>query len=85
MIEEEGARQKLAVPRELWHFTIMFTSGTLARRELATAGSTYVPYVDRYDMLPPAERTAFERDWLPYLDGRVSLQGALHDLVRDAR
>jgi hypothetical protein len=85
MIEEESARQKLPVPRDLWHFTIMFTSGTLARIELAKAGSTYTPYVDRYDMLPAPERSAFERHWLPYLEGRAAFDRALHDLVRDAR
>jgi hypothetical protein len=85
MIEEECARQKLMVPRELWHFTIMVTSGTFARRELAKAGSTYVSYVDRYDMIPPTERSAFERHWLPYLEGHASRDRALHNLVRDAR
>jgi hypothetical protein len=86
MIEDESTRQKLATPPDLWHFTIMFTSGALARRELADTGRPgYVPYVDRYDMLPAATRAAFERAWLPYLNGRSRLAEALHDLVRDAR
>jgi hypothetical protein len=86
MIQQECARQKLAVPPNLWHFMIMFTSGAVARRELADTGRPgYEPYVDRYNMLPPAERPAFERDWQPYLDGKASFDLALHDLVRDAR
>jgi len=86
MIEDESRRQKLSTPPDLWHFTIMFTSGALARQELAATGSPgYVPYVDRYDMLPAATRAAFERAWLPYLNGRSPLAEALHDLVRDAR
>jgi hypothetical protein len=86
MIEDECRRQKLAVPPNLWHLMIMYTSGAIARRELAETGRPgYKPYVDRYDQLPPAERSAFERDWQPYLDGKVSFQQALHDLVRDAR
>jgi hypothetical protein len=64
----------------------MYTSGAIARRELAKTGRPgYEPYVDRYDQLPPAERSAFERDWQPYLVGKVSFQQALRELVRDAR
>jgi len=86
MIEDECAEQKLTVPPDLWHFMIMFTTGVITSRELADTGSPgYKPYFDRYDQLPPVVRSAFERDWLPYLDGRVSLKQALHDLVRDAR
>jgi hypothetical protein len=86
MIEEECARQKLDVPRDLWHFMIMFTTGEVARRELERTGHPgYVPYHSRYNQLPPAVLSAFERHWLPYLDGKVPLERALHDLVRDAR
>jgi hypothetical protein len=86
MIEDECQRQKLAVPPDLWHLTIMFTSGAIARRVLAEAGRAgYEPYADRYGQLPPAERSAFERDWQPYLEGKAPFQQALHDLVRDAR
>ena len=86
MIEDECRRQKLAVSPNLWHLMIMYTSGAIARRELAETGRPgYEPYVDRYDQLPPVERSAFERDWQPYLDGKAPFQQALHDLVRDAR
>jgi len=86
MIEDECRRQKLAVSPNLWHMMIMYTSGAIARRELVETGRPgYEPYVDRYDQLAPAERSAFERDWQPYLDGKAPVQQALHDLVRDAR
>jgi hypothetical protein len=86
MIDEESARQKLEVNRDLWHFTIMFTSGEVARRELERTGSPgYAPYVYRYDQVPPAVLSAFERHWLPYLQGKAPFEQALHDLVRDAR
>jgi hypothetical protein len=86
MIEDECARQKLSVSQDLWHFMIMYTSGAVARRELADTGSPgYMPYLYRYDLVPAAERAAFERDWQPYLDGKGSLEQGLHDLVRDAR
>jgi hypothetical protein len=86
MIREECARQSLAAPRDLWHFMIMFTTGEVARRELERTGSPgYVPYIYRYDQLPPAVLSAFERHWRPYLEGKTPLEQALRDLVRDAR
>jgi len=86
MIEAESARQQLAAPDNLWHFAIMFTSGRIARRVLASAGRPgYSPYFESYDQLPAAVRSAFERDWQPYLDGKTAFEQALHDLVRDAR
>jgi hypothetical protein len=86
MIAEEGVRQKVQPDENLWHAMIMFTSGALTRRELAKTGDTdYVPYAYRYHQLTAAEQSAFERDWQPYLDGKVPLDQALHDLVRDAR
>jgi hypothetical protein len=85
-IEDESRRQNLAAPPNLWHLLIMYTSGAMARRQLEKIGRPgYQPYVDRYEQLTPAERSAFERDWQPYLAGKVSFEEALHDLVRDAR
>lgn len=65
---------------------IMFTTGELAGRELERTGSPgYVPYLYRYNQLPPPVRSAFERHWRPYLDGKTSLKQVLSALVRDAR
>ena len=86
MIADECARQNLAVPPDLWHYMIMFTTGEVTRRELERTGSPgYMPYVYRYEQLPPAVLSAFERYWLPYLDGKVAREQALRDLVREAR
>ena len=85
-IAEECERQKLDVPRDLWHFMIMFTTGEVTRRELERTGTPgYVPSIYRYNQLPPPVLAAFERHWLPYLDGTVSVTQALSALVRDAR
>jgi len=86
MIAEESARQNAKAPENLWHEMIMFTTGEIARQELVRTGHPgYVPYAAKYNQLTPAERTAFERDWLPYLNGKTPRAAALHDLVRDAR
>jgi hypothetical protein len=89
MIEEECKRQNLSVPPDLWHFMIMFTSGEVTRQELAATGgpisNRYIPYYREYNQLPPAVLSAFEKHWLPYLQGSTSFEQALRDLVRDAR
>jgi hypothetical protein len=84
MIDQEAARQKLEAPRDLWHFVMTYTSGVIAKRELAHAGRSYQTYGERYPSMNPSVRAAFERDWLPYLEGNTSFEQALHDLVRDA-
>jgi hypothetical protein len=86
MIEAESARQNRKAPDNLWHEMIMFTTGRIAQRELAKSGDAgYVTYAYKYNQIVPAELSAFERDWQPYLDGMAPLEKALHDLVRDAR
>jgi hypothetical protein len=86
MIEEEAARQKLEAPRDLWHQVMMYTPGVVAKRELANTGHPgYRTYGERYPGMPAAVQTAFEQDWLPYLDGKKPFEQALHDLVRDTR
>ena len=86
MLNAAAAKQKLQAPENLWHAVIMFTSGTLARRELARTGAEpYVPYAYKYNQYTPKERSALERDWQPYLDGRLSREEALEKLVRDSQ
>jgi hypothetical protein len=44
VINDESARQKLHPSPNLWHAMIMYTSGAVARRELAKAGGAgYIP------------------------------------------
>ena len=84
MIEDESARQNVKAPENLWHEMIMFTTGEIARQELArTRSKGYVPYASKYDQLSPVERAAFEGDWLLYLGGKETIGKALHDLIRD--
>lgn len=85
MIGDEAARQKLEAPGDLWHFMMMYTSGVVAKRELANVGRSYQTYGERYPGMMPSIRAAFERDWLPFVEGKMPFEQALHDLVRDAR
>jgi hypothetical protein len=89
MVDAEGARQHVKPPKELWHVIIFYTSGEIVKRELGRQGDpTYKPYAYRVNLYGTAGwdkmRVALERDWQPYLDGKVGMSKALHDLVRDA-
>ena len=86
LINDEAARQKLQPLPNLWHTLLLFTPSEIARHELGqTEKVDYVRYPFCKLQLTPAEQTALERDWQPYLDGKTSFETALHDLVRDAR
>jgi hypothetical protein len=88
MIAAEARSQHVAQPPNLWHALIFYTTGELVRRALAKTGDThYLPYAYRFGvyekgMLP--DRAGLEKDWQPWLDGRVPFEEALRNLVRDA-
>lgn len=88
-LDAEAARQHVKPPDELWHVLIFYTTGEIVRRELNKQNDpTYKPYAYRVNLYSTTGwdkmRVAIERDWLPYLDGKVELPTALHNLVRDA-
>jgi hypothetical protein len=52
-----------------------------------SAIARYLPYAYRFDVYSKGmdkDRAALERDWQPWLDGQVSFEEALRNLVRDA-
>jgi hypothetical protein len=87
MIADESRRQQRQTPRNLWHAVIFYTTGELVRRALGRGDDAhYMPYAYRFNvyekgMLP--DRAALERDWQPWLDGKVPFEEALRNLVRD--
>ena len=87
-VNAECAAQKVRAPRNLWHAIIFYTTGELVRREVGKVGDPhYMPYAYRFDVYAKGmdkERAALERDWQPFLDGRISYEEALRNLVRDA-
>src|SRR5215467_1326260 len=89
MLNGEARRQKLRLPDDLWHVLIFYTTGEIVKRELGKQGDpNYRPYAYRVNLYTSAGwdkmLSALERDWQPYLDGRVEFGSALHNLVRDA-
>lgn len=87
MIADESRRQQRQTPRNLWHAVIFYTTGELVRRALGrTDDAQYTPYAYRFNvyekgMLP--DRAALEREWQPWLEGKVPFEEALRNLVRD--
>jgi hypothetical protein len=83
MLEVSAKDQGRTLPPRFWHFLLFYTAGHVTRERL---GRGYVPYAER------PEHQIFEGDfarylpilehhWQPYLDERVTLQGAVDALV----
>lgn len=87
-IRKAAARLQVEVPDNLAHALLFYTTGELVRRELARTGEPhYVPYADRFGIYNNGwlgYRAALEREWQPYLDGKIGFDEALEAVVRDA-
>jgi hypothetical protein len=82
VIAEECAKQKVQLPRrDLWHAVLFYTTGEIVRRHFPG----YVPYGYKglWDRAWPMYIKAFEQDWLPYVNGKVSFEAAVTTLVHD--
>jgi hypothetical protein len=67
----------------LWHAILFYTSGELTRRALARRGvSDYRPIIlDMYERGFRDFRAALETHWQAYLDGKVSREAALRQIL----
>jgi hypothetical protein len=70
-------------PPVLWHALLFFTTGEIVKRRL---GEGYVPYADAnglYDRGPGWRqyREIFEREWRPYLAGKIEQEAAIRAIV----
>jgi len=79
---ELKARQRLFQRRNFWHAVLFYTAGELTRREL----TDYTPYAIAnkvYDRGWAGALPVLEKDWRPYLDGKIDLASAVQRLVDD--
>lgn len=87
LVDAEAARQQVKPLPELWHAIIFYTTGELVKRELhKEKDASYKPYAYRfgvYDRGWQLLRAGLERDWQPYLDGKMEFPQALAKLVAD--
>jgi hypothetical protein len=67
----------------LWHAILFYTSGELTRRALARRGvSDYRPFIlDMYDGAFQGFRQPLETHWQAYLDGKLSREAALRQIL----
>lgn len=86
-VDDEGGKQKVKPLPNLWHGIIFYTVGELVKRELhKEKDPAYQPYAYRfgvYDRGWQSIRAGLEKDWQPYLDGKVDFPQALAKLVAD--
>lgn len=75
--------QKKHFPRSgFWHTVLFYTAGTVAERNL----DGYTQFGIRkgiFERAWPGALPILEKDWKPYLDGKIDLAAAVHRLVED--
>ena len=90
LVDDEASRQGVLVPPDLWHALTLYTTGVIVKRELRQPSdrTPYLPDDNRVTMFArngwPQLLAALQKSWQPYLDGRIPLKAAMHDLVREA-
>jgi hypothetical protein len=79
---EAESQGKLFPRRTFWHALLFYTAGELTRRHV----DGYTPYAIKhglYDSGWPGALPVLEKDWKPYLDGKIDLTTAVQRMVAD--
>ena len=75
--------------RDLWHAVQFYTVGEVLKEELAQRGAPdYVPYADKAGVYDRGQgwkefRSAIQKDWQPYIEGKKNYDEAIEKLVGD--
>jgi hypothetical protein len=81
-LREAAERLDVALPGDLWHAVLFYTTGDTVRRALAEAGEPdYVPMLFDGNIFARYHEP-MKRAWTPYLNGACTLAEAAEDLVR---
>jgi hypothetical protein len=83
MIEAE-ARTAGKQPGTLWHALQFVMTGEVVREALAARKIDFTSYVYRTGLIDRAWSTfrqPLEREWMPYIHGKISLEDAVKRLV----
>jgi hypothetical protein len=84
-IQRECDAQNKPVPRDLWHAVLFYTTGEVVKRRLAEDGiRAYVPYAYQHRLYTRSWtrfQGVLEQAWQPYLDGTISFEDALRNVV----
>ena len=79
-IAEKCAEHGVAVPRNLWHAILFYTSGELTRRVLEKRGITHELYMHRNDVFKKFHGALAEH-WQPFMDGEYDLDRAIDGII----
>lgn len=86
-IRTAAESRKMEVPFGLWHAVLFYNTGELTRRVLAEDGiGNYVPYGGEgiyKDLCGDGCRERVAKHWRPHLDGTISMEAALENLVAE--
>lgn len=82
-LDAECRKQRVRLSRpDLWHALLFYTTGEAVRRVIPN----YVPYAEANGLWKSSWSmyiNSIKRDWQPYLDGRISFEAAISDIVKD--
>src|SRR5262249_28193729 len=74
--------------RDLWHVALFYLTGEVVRQELAARGIAYEPYLYKtglFDRAWPQFKAPIETYWKPYVNGEVSRDDAIKNVVMAVR
>lgn len=84
-INAAAQAQQIRMPGIFWHVVLFYTSGEATRQVLSEVGIPYEQYMFKHGPMSRGVwtqwRPALEAEWQPYLEGRVDLETAAHNLV----
>ena len=90
-IVRECRQRNKAIPRDLWHALLFYTTGEAVKTAMKTPeparsmpGQTYVPYAIREGLYArgwSGYLALLERYWQPYLEGRATFDEAIARMV----
>jgi hypothetical protein len=86
-LNREFLAQQKAIPRDLWHALLFYTTGEVVRQMMAGVGNeSYRPYAEQnhlYERDWQTYQKALDRDWGPYLENRSDFPTAIKRLASD--
>lgn len=81
-IAASSKKRGIQPPPDLWHAVIFATSSELARRWLTERGQQFVPSSeDMFTRVWPKYREPIAKYWIPYVEGRGTLEEAIDQIV----
>jgi len=86
-LNREFQAQSKAIPRDLWHALLFYTTGQVVRRMLVGSGhDAYKPYAEEnhlYERDWQTYQKALDRDWAPYIENHSDFATAIKRLASD--